>query len=668
MLFLDRLIVLDIFATGFGLNMRGHSAHKTTTGLIFTLLYAVIILALSYQQLKAYLDKTSPISTSEVFSNTKYARVDLVNQRLVPFFVALNTDTDYIPAELVNRYLTLRVHRLTWITRIINGQTLTDKVPQFYGVVTCSELSEEEKQVYDYIDRGSPLYLIFMRFGMCPKVGKTLIIEGQGSDAVSDSFFFNIKACSLPKSEDCISSSQVSRVNFKFIYPTLNFDPTNYESPHKRVANADNVFYVAPKQKQIYTVKLRESQSLDNDALTSSPIYGPPYFELSTGISTVTNRAETLTYCPLEAALGPEGSGCGSYFTFAIQSSGDIVKRKRSYRTLSQTVSSIGGLNGLLTILFVLLYRRINNIKRANFILQTVYSQMIAKGMAAVKREDDVLKAEQNFAERIPSRLLACCRRRDRPARVEFERQKKLALQRKGIEESLDVVNIVRDSYLVRVMSHILLKERHLGLAQLVDVNLWDRDRRARTLQREDEREFLQAKGVGMLRRGDTLTRRKNERDTGQRIQWMKEIKENCKLNEGPEMADGGLETRIDRFYQDNLDQSEFDKEEKYPVDAKIRTSERRARMLFDKRVIKVVPSRHKTKDITDSRNSQIPIHQMSLEEKIKGKLIPDTELMVDDKSKGDLSDSLSKSESVQSPFPPLKRMPRNKVERGGFS
>lgn len=528
MLFLDRLIVLDIFATGFGLNMRGHSAHKTTTGLVFTLLYAVIILALSYQQLKAYLDKTSPISTSEVFSNTKYARVDLVNQRLVPFFVALNTDTDYIPAEQVNRYLTLRVHRLTWITRIINGQTLTDKVPQFYGVVACSELSEEEKQVYDYIDRGSPLYLIFMRFGMCPKVGKTLIIEGQGSDAVSDSFFFNIKACSLPKSEDCISSSQVSRVNFKFIYPTLNFDPTNYESPHKRVANADNVFYVAPKQKQIYTVKLRESQSVDNDALTSSSIYGPPYFELSTAISTVTNRAETLTYCPLDAALGPEGSGCGSYFTFAIQSSGDIVKRKRSYRTLSQTVSSIGGLNGLLTILFVMLYRKINNIKRANFILRTVYSQMIAKGMAAVKREDDVLKAEQKVAERIPSRLLACCRKRDRPARVEFERQKKLALQR--IEESLDVVNIVRDSYLVRVMSHILLKERHLGLAQLVDVNLWDRDRRARTLQREDEREFLQAKGVGMLRRGDTLTRRKNERDTAQRIQWMKEIKENCKL------------------------------------------------------------------------------------------------------------------------------------------
>lgn len=58
----------------------------------------------------------------------------------------------------------------------------------------------------------------------------------------------------------------------------------------------------------------------------------------------------------------------------------------------------------------------------------------------------------------------------------------------------------------------------------------------------------------------------------------------------------------------------------------------------------------------------------MSLEEKIKGKLIPDTELMVDDKSKGDLNDSLSKSESVQSPFPPLKRMPRNRVERGGLS
>lgn len=554
------LKVLDIFASGFGLNMSGHPAYKTYTGLIFTIIYLVSIIYLSVEQFRGYFDSTNPVSTSEVFSNPVYARVDLVKQKLIPFFVGLSTDTDWIPSIDMNRYLTLRVHRLTWVTRVVNGQTITDKLSQFYSVVACSELDEREMQMYDYIDKGSPLYLIFMRYGMCPKVGKSLIIEGQGSDPVSDSFFFNIKACSLYKKEDCVSSSNVNRVNFKFIYPSLNFNSSDYENPHKRVANADIIFYVAPKQKQIYTLKLRESGSLDNRGLLADWVAKESFYDLSDPTMTFTNRAETLTYCPPEGAYGPEGSGCGSYFTFSIQSSGNVVQRRRSYRTLAQTFSSIGGLNGILMIAFTFIYSYINDAKRATYILNTVYSQMVAKGHERIQREEnEAINAGKTKLEQTKTRLFRCFCRQKSKAMVDFERQKELALQR--IEESLDVVNIVRDSYLVRVMSHILLKERHLGLAQLVDVYLWNIERVQMKHNKKAEEEFLsQDQSVGLFNRAKAKKSLRISTGNSLRKSWQKEILKKCKETEGlynPE--ENEMETLVDRFYKEHLNKVEFD-------------------------------------------------------------------------------------------------------------
>ena len=78
-----------------------------------------------------------------------------------------------------------------------------------------------------------------------------------------------------------------------------------------------------------------------------------------------------------------------------------------------------------------------------------------------------------------------------RKSASEIELDKKLEKAYNRINDSLDVVSIIRNFNLLKVLSHLLLEERHFDLAQYVGFDLWSKEGDILKAREKEEREAL---------------------------------------------------------------------------------------------------------------------------------------------------------------------------------
>jgi len=207
------------------------------------------------------------------------------------------------------------------------------------------------------------------------------------------------------------------------------------------------------------------------------------YYEAEDPILVPQYRDETSTYCTQESAMGPEGSKCSSYFSLNLISSGRVVLRRRQYKSLIELLGTIGGVCGILSTIIGFIYSFINDRQRANFIMQNVYRMNIAT----------------KLVEQHDGRCCKLCRRKrkDRDdrrltivpsgtnAEIKHELSSKEEYER--IRQSLDVINLVRDSCYLKVLVEALMTEKHRGLAQRMDIKLWKKQKSKSAGQNKDE-------------------------------------------------------------------------------------------------------------------------------------------------------------------------------------
>ena len=143
--------------------------------------------------------------------------------------------------------------------------------------------------------------------------------------------------------------------------------------------NADDIFYLSIKNKQILSVQLIKNEVYDLIGLNAKWQLTHKYFEAIPRLISLQNRNQDKIYCTPESNFGPDGSGCTSYFSFNLMSSGQIFVRKRAYQTLTQTLGTIGGVSGILSMVFTFVYSSINEKRKAQYILRKVYPLIVAE-------------------------------------------------------------------------------------------------------------------------------------------------------------------------------------------------------------------------------------------------------------------------------------------------
>jgi hypothetical protein len=314
---------IDIFAKPVPLNIGGHEHFKTGTGASLTLLYLAAILAITVQQFIAYFDKENPTTSIQGYSTEHYPQIDLFKEKLIPFFIGSITDTEYLPVEDINKYVTLRSHRLSWVTNELgNGVIDVAKLTKPFTVVPCKSLVGEERELFSYVKEDSTFHEIFMNFGMCPKICESLTIEGKGVDDFMEEFIFNVKPCANPNSNLCATKDQMDLFSFVLVFPSSSFNASNFKEPYTQVSNANNMFYLATKVKQYLTLSYTKNEVYNYVGLNPQWEKVKTYFDIEDPIVNMQNRDESRVLCTVEQAYGPEGSKCTSYFSLDLMSSG----------------------------------------------------------------------------------------------------------------------------------------------------------------------------------------------------------------------------------------------------------------------------------------------------------------------------------------------------------
>jgi len=296
------LLKADIFADRIGLNINGEERYRTKTGALLSVVYMLILLIIFIQQMTKYFDMTDPITTLQGYATENYPKISLKGEMQLPFFVGSSTEIDYLEIEKLKYYVTLKANRHSWFTTELPDETVNlRRIVTGYPVKPCKELNENELKTYGYIDKESIVWSIFHQYGMCIAIADDLSIEGKGIDGFMEEFYFHVKPCSHPIPEKCATQAEVEKFNFQLFRPTANFNASNFKDPYYRIPNADDIFYLSIKNKQIYTVQLLKTTVNDLIGLNAEWKHTHTYYESGPPLITLQNRNLDKIYCTPES-------------------------------------------------------------------------------------------------------------------------------------------------------------------------------------------------------------------------------------------------------------------------------------------------------------------------------------------------------------------------------
>ena len=488
---------LDFFSEGVNLNVGGHSVFRTLYGSIFTIVYLGIMLYIVISSMEKYLDKTKPLAVGENYSAEVYPEINLYDNKLLPVIIAYSDETQFIKADKLSKYFTIFTEKIVWTasTNEDTKEAQLQKYIQRYPTVPCNQLSDEQKDVYTYMGTNSYTYKTLLTYGLCSMVPKDITVKGETSDDYFSLLAVKLLPCSLLSG--CATEAEMYKVNFQIILPASNLDVSDSESPHNFTIRADEVYYVTPMQRQMYLGKLKEFRVRDYEGVIPSWTEVVSAFDIGT-VSTIQTARKPVLNCTAADAGVTDNQNCLPYIEFLVQSGSQKIINKRTYVTLSQTLSTIGGINSVIFIVMLLLYGPINDMKRKDYMTRKIYSLVgvneddLEKGLEYLEKRKNasnhtVLEGEspeklhptdgaQGSLDNISIHTdrkwwgLCCCRKKT-VSEMELEKRIKRANQR--IIDSLDVLSIVRNFNQLKVLTHFFFEQHHFDLAQYVGFDLW---------------------------------------------------------------------------------------------------------------------------------------------------------------------------------------------------
>lgn len=348
----------------------------------------------------------------------------------------------------------------------------------------------------------------------------------------------------------------MTQVNFQLILPTSNLDVSNYEDPLSFSDTADDVFYVNPLASQTFTIKIQHYSVMDYTGLLPSWRERLSIHDIGQ-ITTTINYRHNETRCDALEVARDRSPLCQPYAHFTFQSSGHVIRNKRTYKTIAETVGAIGGTNSVLVILFLIIYQPINKRLTRDYISKQVFS-MVESRESPKKHESQneelmykMVEEREKGAKRTRYNWWrCCCCRKKTPSEIAMNKWINESHQR--IDESLDVLNIVRNFNYLQVLTNFFFEERHFDLAQYVGFDLW-RDYKQREAKKEKANLKL-ASTLSEKQPDKNLTEIKKMINQRRIANWMVKISEHVAGNlQEPKFLKPQVAEGLDEFFFDQL-------------------------------------------------------------------------------------------------------------------
>jgi len=579
----DMLRHLDIFAKEPGLYVDGNLKFKSKTGAFFTFGYILLLSLLVIFQLRDFFNTSSPVTSSESFSKDIYPSVDLAKNKIIPALIVYTDETTLLPITDYSYYFTLSAHKITWQSTETNldGSSGQDSLKLFdkINIIPCSELLAKRPELFDYFESYSYPKSLLMSYGVCLDATQdNFYVSGQATDDLWEQISLYMRPCSnMVKTgvdgagnpilqPNCATEEELTKLNFILSMPLISYNSTKYTDPISYIPDLSEIYYITLNSMQMITGIIGQTQIKDFIGFPPKWKVRNDFFSIDDSMPYTSARYQGVRYCQPKDANNVENEvACPSYFKYTLQSSGAMHINKRTYMTLFDILSSIGGINGILMIVMEAIYRRINIQKRNEFLVNTVYPLIHNKekeeeGMTKMERKRSRERTKSNGGNiKAPSwknRLLNLCKRKKKTEETKAQ-EKKFEIALRRIESCLDIKNIVENSYKIHVLSKIFLEERHHGLAQIIDLNIFSENNENNKIIKNRENIQLNEEGVGYFNRKAVL--KKIRRDMAEEAcrKHKGEVEKNFVDNQHlVSDIDKRLDVFIDKFFKDNMNKS----------------------------------------------------------------------------------------------------------------
>ena len=333
---------LDIFGRTFSLKTdKGSRSYKTTIGGLFTIFAFLIFAFITYRATSNYRDTTKPVVSVNKIKLDRPPRLDLFANKVISLLGAF--DAKFLTKEELKKYLTYRIEMVT-TTKDSKGNYV-DKAQLFEGDIVENVKNQKVKELArDVISNNNVEIDYFEGFsdvGILANINpEEFWITGSKFKLPYRRFRMKLYPCSLLDPSDCVPIEALSRTQFG---NTLYLQIGNFSSKRNPVltfSDVDNVLYLGLTETVVLSVYLKENFIYDDDMGLIRERLKHTYLDVDKVESKSRTRLSGAIHCTVAQIDAGE---CEPYLEFIWKSSSQRAVIKRTYITIFDVISEVGG-------------------------------------------------------------------------------------------------------------------------------------------------------------------------------------------------------------------------------------------------------------------------------------------------------------------------------------
>ena len=480
---------LDMLSPSINFTVGGEYGVKTSFGMVMTLSYLLGISIFSGVILKTFFSTLDPDITHEESTGNTFSRVDFAHEKYVPVLY-LFTGPSPMSNENYQKYITPVLLKSRFkLVADSNGKVSSESFMKIMPVVPCENLNATSRSYYKKYENTKYFKTFANTTGLCVELDEEeAYIEGGGADTSIDLISLTIYPCSLQVG--CATAQEMRAFSIIVGLPSFSSNYSNYQEPVSSSLEADGKYFVNDRTSQIFAYHFKLNQIYDDPGLMFKKVLKTTYNSIDK-VSTSNNfREEGNVYCPIYNI-----SSCQSYFQFTFTSGNKKVMIMRSYRSLTHTISEIGGMNTVIYVVFLSINSLYLFFKKRSILAERVFSfskisDLVSKNIpyfGGSHRDDQTHeKGVEKNKKSSPDESLR------------LMKDKSLGL----VEDGMDFITLMKEINTIKVMSHLFLKSYHMKLVPLVAMTLRksqksaDPHTQSKRKDKEDSKALIESKSL----------------------------------------------------------------------------------------------------------------------------------------------------------------------------
>ena len=463
---------LDILAEGVNLNVKGGKGVKSLVGSLLTAISLGMFTYTCVYLIQEYISTNSPVVVQQPSFNQNYPAIDMKANNMIPYFVvyAGGSTTSPVNASQAAAYFTFTLSYITYVQTYVNGTNTQVQTLNYTIAMPCSIVDPMP------VNSTTPISIInYQQYGLCFNTSAlpSTTVRGNSGDQFMSVLSLVVHPCILLTG--CVSTTQSESSSFVAALrnPILNL--SNYEHPLSYFLLPNQFVYVNPTITQRTVSNLGVTEVWDNNGMFSSDSLRVNYSTVNPTFPNPIRRNQVVATCNSTLILA---GLCLPYYRYDYFSSGSYLKITRYYTGAIETMANIGGLRDIIFTAFIFIYMGYNRWFKKSYLVELIYKMKAERKSSKVKPwgvvdshppELNLGRSPSTGSELRQSYSIGKSQSKEGIISVS---QEVIDHAYEVIEDSLDVVNIIKELNTLKVLTKFLMKDYHKKLVPLVALNI----------------------------------------------------------------------------------------------------------------------------------------------------------------------------------------------------